>query len=213
MIKQQFKNKMLSRTIVKNNILRIWELTDEDDRLDWYESARQLASDITVDYNMQYNCRYHNKTQITISQVIGVLAAFSPRKSWESNKELAYDLVWFDKANHMKVFNKKARDIMLSDGSDNEILSILNGNKITSFYQNIKYPQSSDYLTIDRHALSIALGYWTSEDDYTGMTTNQYNFFVHCYVNAAKIAGVTPLIMQSSTWVVWRKIKHNYKLK
>ena len=112
---------------------------------------------------------------------------------------------------NIKAFKDKAKRIINSNGSDEEILKILNGRKISAFYLNIKYPNLSNNLTIDRHALSIALGYWITEEDYRGMTASQYNFFVQCFTLAAVKVGVTPLIMQSATWVRFRKIKKDYK--
>jgi hypothetical protein len=111
----------------------------------------------------------------------------------------------------MKQFKDKAKRIIESDGSDEQILAILNGRKISSFYLNIKYPNKANNVTIDRHALSIALGYWVTDEDYRGMTANQYNFFVQCYTLAAMKVETTPLLMQSSTWVRWRKIKTEFK--
>ena len=105
----------------------------------------------------------------------------------------------------------KANKIIDCDGSDEAILAILNGRKITSFYLNIMYPHKVEFVTIDRHALSIALGYWISEKDYAGMTANQYNFFEQCFTLAAMKADISPVLMQSSTWVRWRKIKKEFK--
>ena len=112
---------------------------------------------------------------------------------------------------HMGAFKNKALNIIRSNGTDESIKNILSGNKITSFYLNIMYPDRISEVTIDRHALSIALGYWITEEDYAGMTDAQYNFFVECFTLAANKVGVKPLLMQSATWVKFRKIKKNYR--
>lgn len=199
--KQIFKGEVLTRTRIRNNILKVWNMTDESERHDWYKNANKLA-EIMADVQ---------DTQMT--KVVGVIAALSPLKTWEQNLVCAREFIMTGDTGHMKQFIQKARDIVKSDGSDEEILDILNGRKISAFYLNIMYYDKADYLTIDRHALSVALGYWIEESDYAGMTAAQYDFFVQCYVLAAVKAGVSPLRMQSATWVKWRKIKTQYKKK
>jgi hypothetical protein len=139
-----------------------------------------------------------------------VLAALSPRKTWDENKNQAIKLVKTGDCGHMRVFKEKALQIIAGSGNEADILKVLNGRKITSFYLNIRYPDKAINLTIDRHALSVALGYWTSDSDYTGLTTRQYEFFSECYRHVAARLSVSPLLVQSATWVVWRRIKKDY---
>lgn len=202
---QIFKGRKLTRTVVKNNILRIWEQTTTEDRYDWYDEAGIYALLLTDFLD------YQEPVQTRLNKAVGVIAALSPVKTWSQNKQCAFDMVSTGDCGHMEQFKKKAREIIASDGSDETILSILNGRKISSFYLNIRYPERSEYITIDRHALSIALNEWITDEDYKGMTANQYEFFMQCYVLAAAKVNVTPLLMQSATWVRWRKIKQNYR--
>lgn len=196
---QVFKGQVLSRTRVKNNILRIWEMTDSSERVDWYGEANEWAEILS------------SSTGISKSKVCGVIASLSPVKTWEQNLKIAKDMIMTGDCGHMKQFKNKAKAILLSEGKDKEILSILNGNKISAFYINIRYPQRKTEVTIDRHALSVALGQWIREEDYAGMTSKQYEFFSECYTLAADKVKVAPLLMQSATWVKWRKIKTNYR--
>lgn len=195
---QVFKGEVLSRTKVKNNILRIWNLTDETERYDWYANANKLAEIMA------------NNNDTTKAKAVGVIAALSPLKTWEQNLKIARDFLLTGTAGHMGQFVNKAIQIVNSDGSDETILDILRGRKISAFYLNILYPNKANNVTIDRHALSVALGYWVSDEDYAGMTAGQYQFFVQCYILAAMKADTTPLTMQSATWVKWRKIKKDY---
>ena len=205
---QTFKGKELSRTKVKNNILKIWNLTDQSERFDWYQDANDFCNGFQNALQL-----LHQPKDRTHAIACGVVSALSPVKSWSQNKLCAIKMLETGDCGHMKQFKDKAKRIMNSDGSDDAILSILNGRKISSFYLNIKYPKVSDNITIDRHALSIALGYWTNDEDYQGMTATQYNFFVQCFTLAAAKVGVPALIMQSATWVKFRKIKSDYKKK
>lgn len=200
MVRQVFKGKTLTRTTVKNRILKIWEMTDETERFDWYANANALAKALALSHQKDF------------SKTVGVIAALSPVKTWEQNLVVARELIMKGDCGHIEQFKNKARRILddTTASTDEAILDILNGRKISAFYLNIKYPNRANHITIDRHALSIALGYWTTDEDYAGMTAKQYEFFVQCYILAAMQAGVSPLTMQSATWVKWRKIKREY---
>ena len=153
---------MLTRTVIKNNILRIWNLTEGEERRDWYGEALDWATAHADD--------------IGVSKVCGVIAALSPVKTWEQNLVCAKDMLETGDCGHMQQFKDKADRILKSDGSDEAILDILNGNKISAFYLNIRYPNKANAITIDRHALSVALGRWVTDSDYQGMTGKQYEF-------------------------------------
>ena len=203
-----FKGETLTRTKVKNNILKIYNLTTEEERFDWYQDANDYAEELSW---LGVFTNTEKEDGSAHRKACGVIAALSPLKTWQQNKKIAYDLIETGEAGHIKQFVDKANKIIDCDGSDEAILAILNGRKITSFYLNIMYPHKAEFVTIDRHALSIALGCWTSEKDYAGMTANQYNFFVQCFTLAAMKADISPVLMQSSTWVRWRKIKKEFK--
>jgi len=192
---QVFKGQNLTRTVVSNRIVKLFNQTTKEERHDWYQDANDFASTLHSNH----------------SKAIGVIAALSPVKTWDQNKKCAKLFIETGVSKHMASFTNKAERILRSNGSDEEILDILNGSKISAFYMNIKYPHHGANVTIDRHALSIALGRWVTDQEYSGMTAKQYAFFQNCYILASIKAGTTPLIMQSSTWVLFRKIKHTYK--
>ena len=198
MVTQIFKGESLTRTKVKNNILKIWDLTNESERYHWYRDAWNKAAELSEIYNIDFN------------KVIGVIASLSPLKTWEQNLICAEEYLQTGYCGHIGLFLSKAESILRSDGSNEAILEILNGRKISAFYINIKYPYKASHITIDRHALSIGLGRWVTDGDYRGMTARQYEFFSQCYVLAAMQVGVEPLQMQSATWVKWRNVKTEY---
>ena len=205
-MKQNFKGVTLTKTKVKNNILSSWNQTSEEDRKDWYKEARQFCTKLGTE------------THTCTIAVCGVLAALSPIKTWKENKKITEDFIRDGKCGHFKSLQDKAKRIVEYSHStayesntekenSSNIISILNGNKIRSFFVNIAFPQEYNEVTIDRHALSVALGYKVKDDDMRGITDNQYNFFVECYKTASNKVGVSPLIMQSATWVWYRKQK------
>lgn len=205
----QFKGQKLTRTKCKNNILNIWEQCTQEEKFDWYQSANYWATMNCIEWVKFGQVERESKL---IPKMYGVIAALSPLKTWEQNKKLAEQMMLTKKpVGHTQLCNKKALAILDSDGSDEQILDILNGNKISAFYLNIKYPSDGRFITVDRHALSCLLGYWVTDEDYKGITKNQYEFFVQTFQWTAKKLGVNPLVLQSATWVRFRKIKNNYK--
>lgn len=195
-----YKGKRITRTVVRNNILRVWhQASASEQSFDWYQAALNECSII------------HDQTGCGLRKAVGVMAALSPRKSWEINMRIAKEFVETGDCGQIQLFKTKAANIMaLEDPTDEDIMEVLGGRKIQAFYMNIMYPHQANYVTIDRHALSVAFNKWVSDDFYSGMTANQYEFFLQCYVLAATQVGTTPLVMQSATWTTWRKIKRNF---
>jgi hypothetical protein len=204
MSKQRFKGKDISRTKVKNNIIKVFNTCEDRHMNDWYSEAYSWAADLTRCY-MKYTPKLVGLHGT--SKVVGILAATSPMKRWESNKMLVKQFLEYGECGHFAAVNKKCKAIYESGGTDTEILDILNGPKTRRFYMSINYHMTYDGVTIDRHALSIALGYRVSNNTFRGMTKRQYEFFEECYRYAARSLGITPMLLQSSTWQVFRENK------
>ena len=190
----QFKGRKLSRTQVKNNIIKTYTLATSEERQDWYLSANNY-------------CRYlSDKHQLPLDKVIGIVSALSPRKEWSLNKRIAEELILTGDCGQMKVFVGKAKDIRDTQGNEKDILSILNGPKIKSFYMNIKYPDSVVNVTVDRHAIAVALGRIATNEEQS-LSEKQYQFFKECYIWTAQALDIKPLLLQSITWEAWKRIK------
>tara|TARA_R100001463_G_scaffold62468_1_gene115366 strand:- start:7 stop:606 length:600 start_codon:yes stop_codon:yes gene_type:complete len=196
--KQIYKGKLLTRTKVKNNILHMYDLSDKSDRHDWYAEANSFCASLSSDYDLP------------ITTTCGIVSALSPLKTWEQNKTCAKIFLDTGNGKHMKVFQEKAEQILSCGGDEQCIKGILKGRKIVSFFENMLHPDKVEKVTIDRHALSVALRRWTTEEDYAGMTKPQYEFFQDCYKYTADLLGISPLLLQSATWERFRKIKTNY---
>ena len=109
----KYKNTELSKTKVRNNILRVWNRTDESDRHDWYGEANRFAKKVSEIYFVDN------------SRVIGILSALSPMKTWTQNKKMVHDYFCFGTAGTFKSNVDKCDKIMRCDGTDESILSIL----------------------------------------------------------------------------------------
>lgn len=194
-MKQQFKGLNLTTTKCVNNILKVYNSSDKFISSNWYVEANLYASKLANEFN------------VLLSVACGVIAALSPLKSWNENKLIAYSFFKSGKGKHTKCFIDKALQIKLSNGDVETIAMILNGNKVISFFINILEPNQENFVTIDRHALSIAIGRNILENEGRGITFKQYEFFVNCYRIAGLKAGISAVLMQSITWETWRVAK------
>lgn len=198
---QQFKGQKLTTTKCVNNILKVYHRNESP--TNWYEEAHDYAYILAHEF-------YVLLKGIHIAKTAGIIAALSPLKSWDLNMQLAKDFLKTGTCGHTKTMVNKAKAILESDGNIDTICDILNGNKITSFFLNIYNPDTSNVVTIDRHAMDIALGSVQNEDK-RSMTVAQYEFFQNCYIVAANKLGVMPHYVQSVTWEQWRREKNNLK--
>jgi len=194
-MKQLFKGVTLTLTKTVNNILAVYNRSNESFANDWYKEANEYAWHLAV------------MNDVPHSVACGVLAALSPIKTWEQNKLIANVFLATGKCKHTKLFEGKAKAIVAIGDNPEQIADILHGRKITAFFLNILNPECSNVLTIDRHALSIALGYSVTDGQYRGITATQYAFMVSAYTLAAKKAKISPIMMQSTTWQAWRQEK------
>lgn len=194
-MKQAFKGKTLTLKKTVNNIVKVYNNSDKFSNNDWYKEANDYAGYLA------------NIFDIKISVACGIIAALSPIKTWNENKLIAYSFLQSGKAGHVKLFLEKAKAILECGGEVEDICTILNGRKITSFFLNILNPSNSQNITIDRHALSIALGRNIKEQEGVGITKRQYEFFVTAYKAAGAKLNISPVLVQSVTWQTWRDAK------
>lgn len=122
MSKQKFQHKTLYTKTCVDNILKVFDQTDQHDRRDWYLEARMFANSLS------------DRTGLDRLKICGIIAALSPQTSWDLNRKLAEDFLVTGHAAHTGMFLKKAEDILNSSGTPDDIAGILNGNKITSFF-------------------------------------------------------------------------------
>ena len=189
------------------NILKLYRQATQEDTIngvEWYARAERMANAIAQDAGLP------------LPTVIGVMAALSPNNRWERNCRDAATMcqAWQngDSMDSFKVscYNTmKAKawailDLGLTD--DEDILSHLNGQKIRSFYSNIR---GLDEVTIDGHALNIARGKREGlTSDKTNMGKREYRELQAAYVRAAKRVKVKPHVLQAITWTTWKRV-HN----
>ena len=186
------------------NILKVYRRATSEDvanGLEWYDRAKRYASIIS------------NLSGVNLNTVVGVMAALSPNNRWERSVKDTERMVWAwvkgedltdFKVSCYNTMKAKAWSILEDDLTDDtDILTRLNGQKIRSFYSNIR---GLDEVTIDGHAYNIALGIRQGlTSDKTNMGKKLYREMQSAYVKAAKRVGVKPHELQAITWTTWKR--------
>jgi len=112
------------------------------------------------------------------------------------------------RAGHTPAMIDKAEQITRTKDIE-KIAAILNGPKITSFFYNILNPIGAEHVTIDRHALGVAIcGLKRRRIDLI-MTGKQYRTIASAYKWTAEQLGILPLELQAITWTTYRQFSAN----
>lgn len=186
----------------------------------WYKVANKSCSAIA------------KKTQMHSAIVVGVLSALSPNNKWERNiidtenicmaykSDIPLDEVKVCTYNANKEKAIKILGILKSGSSDleNDIRTILNGNKVKAFFDCIyNYETNKTTVCIDGHAKAIYIGEkFALSSNSSNVTNKQYRVISQAYIDATKEINESegtsylPYQIQAITWVAWRRI-HNIK--
>lgn len=189
------------------NILTVLDLATPEEIAagkSWYDDAHQFAQTLSID------------ADLPLEKVCGVISALSPATDWERNKMDARNLILGAPEGYKfctyGLNVKKAQAILAHP--DNDVQGYFsNAYKTFNFYHNILNPNNPEYVTIDRHALSVALG--KTREDKT-INKGEYKLLATLYNKAAKKTKLLPAQIQAITWVVWRNrkgLKSKFKIK
>lgn len=174
-----------------NRIIKTYHKSSEIDRFDWYGSANSIALKLAA----KYSCSQQ--------QAAGIIAALSPLKTWEMNLRLAEQFLSTGTAGHTGRQLAKCKAIMGTHIA-REIADILGGAKTRAFFWNIYRPEDDEHITIDRHAICIALDKKMGDPR---ITAKQFEDIAEAYRIAAQKLGIPAVLLQSSTWEYWRRQK------
>lgn len=158
-----------------------------NDGQDWYVQARRTAA-MLADGDVKMGA--------------GLLAALSPQTAWWMNVELACDAYESGNASrHTRDACGKANKIMA--GMDPvDVLPM--ARKTGHFYRCILDPADGDAVCIDRHAHDVAVGVAYGSWSRGLSTQRRYDIIADAYRGAASRLGEFPMVVQATTWVVWR---------
>lgn len=177
------------------NILACYQAASPDQRADgmtWYDEAHALATELAA------------TTDHDVLRAAGVIAAISPRMSWDLNERLARK-AYADKGvtgGMLGVSVRKANAIY--HGAD--VLTTLKAPKTQAFALCIAEPGHESAVVVDRHAMSIAYGRQVEDDEVAALSLKgRYDLFADAYRTVAAMVGLTPAQVQAITWVYWRE--------
>ena len=193
--KPRFKN------AVKNILTILAHATAEEikDGQDWYTNAKTFASEQAAIYG------------VSLEIVAGIISALSPATNWERNKFEAQQVLKGNRSFKYATYSTNVDKAFLirNAGLHVDVASFFPSNKTYNFYHNIVNPSDKMFVTIDRHALSIANG--SVREDKT-VTNVEYKELAIAYTKAAKKLGLLPCEIQAISWEIWRRAK-GYKAK
>jgi hypothetical protein len=195
------QNKKYTKRKLVNSVIRFYNEATTEELVNgkaWYNDAHNLARE------------YASKTGYNLMNVCGVISALSPQTSWELNK--VYLVRFLRDGVNAKAntgLNKDKAKRCLEATNVEEIKAILNGDKTTSFFLNILFPDVDEVATIDRHAVAITI---QRPDKVKALkpvqlTSNQYRLIEQVYVEASKKIGIKTLELQAITWVAYRRLR------
>lgn len=147
----------------------------------WYPAANDLA----------YIVGHGN-----VVKGAGLIAALSPNKAWDTNRNLAIDAG--NGMFHGHLGNALAKARAIYDGADPETVLPMH-KKTGHFYRNILDPLDPNWVTIDRHAIRALK--WSWGDGEPRITLREYEDCVLAFQKTAADYGLVPSAFQAALWM------------
>ncbi len=205
-MKQRFKHSLLTQKKCINKIRAIFNAAtaaEYKEGLHWYNDANAYSKELAARFD------------VPVSQVVGIIAAFSPQAGWQENKRYTLSFLLNPLVNpRSQIQFDKAKAIlkMTNEASIYNALSVNDAAwKTKAFFLNILNPSVLTDVTIDRHAIAICLqnvnNVHSLSEDYGKLTKKQYTFFESCYIKLAVDLGLLPHQLQAITWTVYRRLR------
>lgn len=210
-LKEARRPKGATRRIVDTYREALFVEDDDVARL-WYYQARSWCEYRAAEYGR------------SVEVVAGVLAALSPGTTWEDNKRdtitvleaakaTRASLHWMDwhelpRVRTYKANLRKALRILVDGEYPGNVLRKYamesRRNKTWTFWYNIVKPYWRDKVTVDRHAIAVALGRPATQRE-RSMSNYKYRCYEAAYLEAARVLKVPAPMVQAVTWEHWRR--------
>lgn len=152
--------------------------------IDWYPNALSFAQETAEAYGLW------------TANVVGVIAALSPRTAWARNQAMTIDLIETGTAKGLGWSIGNARKALVAE----DPIAFIKGRKTNSFARNIM----GDYsvVTVDRWAARSADP--KLQVTRHGINDAQYDQIARAYEQAAVAHGLTGAELQAILWVAAR---------
>lgn len=168
--------------------------SDIEHGMQWYKKANKFADHLS------------NQFQVDFNKVCAVISALSPACNWGQNKKDAKMMLicYINNLNYAD-FNfstygpnvAKAWNILNSTNEPIDFFNLKTGAKTYNFYLNILNPLDINFVTIDRHAISVYKG---TKRTNKSLTVKQYGIIADAYTVAAYNLGILPCELQAILW-------------
>lgn len=168
---------------------------------EWYREANDVLQQIADKYGLP------------IHAVAGAASALSPNVRWGRTIENTIILIEQGEDGVVTAYgHNKAKALLMLNGADPAPL-FTPDTKTHAFYFNLLRPTTSDLVTIDSHAVRVALGENIPADDTPAYyrTSPKYRVMSDAYKRAAEMIQVLtgevllPLQVQAVAWVTGRR--------
>jgi hypothetical protein len=158
--------------------------------MNWYRVASDHANRLAVQHG----------EGLSAEQFAGIIAAFSPQRSWNENLRMAESVANRRMPGCMQ--NEYGKVVRMLENEPP--LNILGGNKVRSFYNAIV--GDDDSVCVDTHALKIALGREPEPREIAKHFRHapSYARAADCYRAASDTVGISPRELQAVTWITYR---------
>lgn len=178
----------------EKNIILWYNLATKKDikeGLKWYGKARVIADEIAEKYNL------------FIENVIGIISALSPRCKWDRNIIDAVSIIENGENAIVTTFNhNKEKAIEILNGRNPR--RAIKANKTRNFFFNIKNYKDKRYVTIDTHAISVAVNKRVGKPEAQKLVRD-YDNIKQSYINVSQELDIYPSQLQAITWITFRK--------
>jgi hypothetical protein len=187
------------------NILSVYGKANRQELEDgrkWYKRAKRQCKALATEQGLP------------VRTVVGVVAATSPNLAWSRNVHTArqvvqgfsqgIDVADIENCSAYPANRSKGYKVMATANRSDSITKVLNGPKITAFYDNI---MGGDSVTIDGHARNIAYAERLAlKDKRLSIHKAEYDKLASAYRRAASLLGIKASVLQAITWTTWRRI-------
>lgn len=153
----------------------------------WYRTARHAAAELAA------------KHGVTTIEAAGVIAALSPRTSWDVNLRYADQFLATGTAPTLGMSKRAAARIVAGEHPDD----VLKGPKTHAFFECIAHART-DAVCVDRHAIDVAFGQRHSDANRPALTPKRYAELADAYRTVASARGMRASQVQAITWCAWR---------
>lgn len=161
----------------------------------WYYTTKEWCENTAIEYNIETN------------KVAGILSALSVMKEFSHNQKLVKQFLECQTCGHMGSALLKANLIYGLENSSNAIImNILNGRKTSSFFHNIMYPGSSEYLTVD-----FRMWKFFKKDEWKHITPKRYDEMEKVFQETSLDMKISVPSLQAVCWCITKyhgKNKH-----